>query len=94
MTTAELEARNLSLGELIMLLPEVKNESALPSDILAREIGSRLMAASKIASILEDSLFYARMYKDASDEGRARREEMIDDAVDLISLFRNGGIYP
>lgn len=94
MTTAELEARNLSLGELIMLLPEVKNESALPSDILAREIGYRLMAASKIASILEDSLFYARMFKDSSDDGRARREEMIDDAVDLISLFRNGGIYP
>lgn len=94
MTTAELEARNLSLGELIMLLPDVKNESALPSDILTREIGYRLMAASKIASLLEDSLFYARMYKDASEEGRARREEMIDDAVDLISLFRNGGIYP
>ena len=94
MTYAELEARNLSLGELIMLLPEVKNESALPSDILAREIGYRLMAASKIASILEDSLFYARMFKDSSDDGRARREEMIDDAVDLISLFRNGGIYP
>lgn len=94
MTTAELEARNLSLGELIMLLPEVKNESALPSDILAREIGYRLMVASKIANILEDSLFYARMFKDSSDEGRARREEMIDDAVDLISLFRNGGIYP
>lgn len=94
MTYAELEARNLSLGELIMLLPEVKNESALPSDILARELGYRLMAASKIASILEDSLFYARMFKDSNDEGRSRREEMIDDAVDLISLFRNGGIYP
>lgn len=52
------------------------------------------MVASKIATLLEDSLFYARMYKDTSEEGYARRSEMIDDAVDLVSVFRNGGLYP
>lgn len=88
MTKAELEARNLSLGQLMMLLPENEN------DVLARELQHRLIVACKIAVRLEDSLFYARMFKDSSDEGRARREEMIDDAVDLISVFRNGGIYP
>jgi len=88
MTKAELEARNLSLGQLIMLLPENEN------DVVSRELQHRLIVACKIAVLLEDSLFYARMYKDQCHEGRARREEMIDDAVDLISVFRNGGIYP
>ena len=89
MTKAELEARNLSLGQLMMLLP-LENEN----DAVARELQHRLIVACKIAVRLEDSLFYARMYRDTSDEGRARREEMIDDAFDLISVFRNGGIYP
>ena len=88
MTKAELEARNLSLGQLMMLLPENEN------DVFARELQHRLIVACKIAVRLEDSLFYARMYRDTCDEGRTRREEMIDDAVDLISVFRNGGIYP
>lgn len=94
MTKAELQARNLSLGQLMILLMEIQNGSLLPSEAIVREIQNRLVIASNIAVRLEDSLFYARMYKDSSDEGRARREEMIDDAVDLISVFRNGGIYP
>ena len=88
MTSAELQARNLSLGQLMMMLPENEN------DVLARELQHRLIVACKIAVRLEDSLFYARMYRDTCDEGKKRREEMIDDAVDLISVFRNGGIYP
>ena len=94
MTKAELEARNLSLGQLMILLMEIQNGSLLPSEAIVREIQNRLVIASNIAVRLEDSLFYARMYRDTCDEGRARREEMIDDAVDLISVFRNGGIYP
>ena len=88
MTKAELQARNLSLGQLMMMLPENEN------DVLARELQHRLIVACKIAVRLEDSMFYARMYRDTCDEGKKRREEMIDDAVDLISVFRNGGIYP
>lgn len=94
MTKAELQARNLSLGQLLMLLLEIKNNASLPNDALIGELENRLVVASNIAVRLEDSLFYARMYQDQSQEGRARREEMIDDAVDLISVFRNGGIYP
>ena len=94
MTKAELQARNLSLGQLLMLLLEIKNNASLPNDALIGELENRLVVASNIAVRLEDSLFYARMFKDSSPEGRARREEMIDDAVDLISVFRNGGIYP
>ena len=95
MTKAEpTEARNLSLGQLMILLMEIQNGSLLPSEAIVREIQNRLVIASNIAVRLEDSLFYARMYHDRCQEGKARREEMIDDAVDLISVFRNGGIYP
>ena len=58
MTKAELEARNLSLGQLMMLLPENEN------DIFARELQHRLIVACKIAVRLEDSLFYAETYRD------------------------------
>jgi hypothetical protein len=94
MTTAEIEARNMTHDEIVGLLCRLTDASCIPSIAITREISRRILIAERIADRLEDSLFYARMYKDASDDGRARREEMIDDAVDLISLFRNGGIYP
>lgn len=87
-SSKQLEAVNFPLGELMMMLP------AESDDPIIRELEHRLMVASKIATLLEDSLFYARMYKDTSEEGYARRSEMIDDAVDLVSVFRNGGLYP
>ena len=86
----QLEARNLSLAELMRMLVIIDGDD-IP---IVREALTRLSVAAHIAARLEDSLFYARMYKDASEEGHARRSEMIDDAVDLISVFRNGGIYP
>ena len=92
MTSAEIKARNLSLGTLLHLLGQP--EESIPAIVLGRELEHRLIVASKICERLDDSLFYARMYRDTSEEGRARREEMIDDAVSLISIFRNGGIYP
>ena len=50
----------------------------------------RLNLSIHIASMLEDSLFYARMYQDQCPEGRARREQMIDDATTMIREFRTG----
>lgn len=50
----------------------------------------RLNLATRIASMLEDSLFYARMYQDQCADGKKRREEMIDDAVSMIREFRTG----
>ena len=94
MTTAELDARNMTHDEMVGLLCRLEDASYIPPITITREILHRMTIAERIAELLEDSLFYARIYKDASDDGRARREEMIDDAVDLISLFRNGGIYP
>jgi hypothetical protein len=94
MTTAELEARNMTHDEMVGLLCRLEDASYIPPITITREILHRMTIAERIVDRLEDSLFYARMYKDASDDGRTRREEMIDDAVYLISLFRNGGIYP
>jgi hypothetical protein len=94
MTTAELEARNMTHDEMVGLLCRLEDASYIPPITITREILHRMTIAERIADRLEDSLFYARMYKDASDDGRTRREEMIDDAVYLISLFRNGGLYP
>ena len=54
------------------------------------EGGIRLNLATRIASMLEDSLFYARMYQDQCPDGRARREDMIDDATSMIREFRTG----
>lgn len=62
---------------------------ATESDIIA-EAASRLGSTSSALSILEDCLFYVRMYKDASQEGRERRETLIEDAETIIQLIRNG----
>jgi len=94
MTTAELEARNMTHDEMVGLLCRLEDASYIPPITITREILHRMTIAERIADRLEDSLFYARMYKDASEEGHARRSEMIDDAVGLISIFRNGGLYP
>lgn len=56
------------------------------------EGGIRLNLATRIASMLEDSLFYARMYQDQSSEGEQRRQQMIDDAVSMIQEFRTGKV--
>lgn len=46
--------------------------------------------AEDLANLLEDSLFYARMYRDTSDDGKRRREQMINDAVELLQKFKTG----
>ena len=46
--------------------------------------------AEELANLLDDSLFYARMYRDTSDEGKKRREQMIEKAVELIRKFKTG----
>jgi hypothetical protein len=46
--------------------------------------------AEDLATLLEDSLFYARMYRDTCENGRRLREKMIDDAVELLQKFKTG----
>lgn len=57
---------------------------------IMREGAVRLNLAIHIATMLEDSLFYARMYRDTSEDGKKRREQMIDDAMSMIREFRTG----
>ena len=57
------------------------------------EASKRINLGACLANILEDSLFYARMYQDTSEEGRKRREEMIDDALIVMKAFFEGGFH-
>ena len=50
----------------------------------------RLNLATLIASVLEDSLFYARMYQDQCPKGKKQRQQMIDDATSMIREFKTG----
>jgi len=90
MTPSELEARNLSHDEMVELLCRLENASYIPSITITREILRRMTIAERMASLLDDSLFYARMYQDQCPEGKKRREEMIDDATSMIREFRTG----
>ncbi len=90
MTKAELEARNMTHDEMVGLLCRLEDASYIPPITITREILHRMTIAERMAELLEDSLFYARMFKDSSDDGRARREDMIDDATSMIREFRTG----
>ena len=59
-------------------------------DHTIRDAMSRIECGRHLAGLLEDCLFYARIYddKDVTGEGKLRRERMIDDAVYYITLFR------
>ena len=88
-----LKARNLSLEELLERLESVRKRNF---DAIAGESATRLAHASAALSCLEDSLFYARMYRSADNtgEGEKRRQQLIDDSEAIIRLIRNGGRYP
>jgi len=59
-------------------------------DAVIREAMSRIQIGRVLASLLEDSLFYAREHKDQdpSGDGRIRREDMINDSMYYIQMFR------
>ena len=82
------QASTMPLQELIKNLESVAHmmQSPMPS-----EAANRLRNADCAATILEDSLFYARMYRDTTVEGANRRRMLIDDAETVVSLIRNGG---
>jgi hypothetical protein len=75
--TALVQARTMPLKELIENLESVAH--------------MMLRNADCAATILEDSLFYARMYRDTTSEGDNRRRMLIDDAETVCSIIRKGG---
>lgn len=86
--TALVQASTMPLKELIENLESLAHIMQSP---MLREAANRLRNASCAATILEDSLFYARMYRDTTADGDNRRRMLIDDAETVVSLIRDGG---
>jgi hypothetical protein len=92
-SSAQLEARNTTLDELVAQLGLMAESFKSP---VMESAANRLAHVSAALTCLEDSLFYARMYKstDPTGEGEKRRQQLIDDSETIIKLIRNGGLYP
>lgn len=88
---AQLEALNLPLHELRAAMETIAYRERNP---ILDASASRLAHIEAAIGLLDDSLFYARMYKDTSEEGKVLRENLIDDAELIIKLIREGGMYP
>ena len=87
--TALVQASTMPLKELIENLESLAHMMHSP---MLREAANRLRNAECAATILEDSLFYARMYRDTTVEGANLRRMLIDDAETVVSLIRDGGV--
>lgn len=92
-SSAQMDARNITLGELITTLDIISEKLQSP---MLLEASLRLDHVSDALINLEHALFYVRMYKstDNTGEGERRRQELIDDSELIINLIRTGGIYP
>ena len=88
---AQLEALNLPLHELRAAVEMIAVRERNP---ILDASASRMAHIEAAITLLDDSLFYVRMYKDTSPEGKVLRENLIDDSEMIISLIRNGGLYP
>ena len=86
-------SRNIPLDELANQLELMADDFKNP---FIASASTRLAHVAAALTCLEDSLFYARMYKstDTSGEGEKRRQQLIDDSETIISLIRTGGLYP
>jgi len=82
------QASTMPLKDLIENLESLAHMMHSP---MLREVANRLRNADCATTILEDSLFYARMYRDTTVEGANLRRMLIDDAETVVSLIRNGG---
>ena len=86
--TVLVQASTMPLKDLIGNLESLAHMMHSP---MLREAANRLRNADCAATILEDSLFYARMYRDTTTDGDNRRRMLIDDAETVVSLIRTGG---
>jgi DNA-binding transcriptional regulator LsrR (DeoR family) len=82
------QASTMPLKDLIENLESLAHMMHSP---MLREAANRLRNADCAMTIFEDSLFYARMYRDTTVEGANLRRILIDDAETVVSLIRNGG---
>ena len=84
----------MNLVSLHSLEGQMERISELTDSPIISEAASRLSTTATALSILEDTLFYVRMYKDLTPEGKHNRECLIEDADTMIRLIRTGGLYP
>ena len=86
-------SRNIPLDELANQLELMADDFKNP---FIASASTRLAHVAAALTCLEDSLFYARMYKslDSTGEGEKRRQQLIDDSEFIIGLIRTGGMYP
>jgi len=92
-SSAQMDARNITLGELITTLDIISEKLQSP---MLLEASLRLDHVSDALINLEHALFYVRAYisVDPTGEGERRRQQLIDDSELIINLIRNGGLYP
>ena len=87
--TVLVQASTMPLKDLIVNVELLADMMHSP---MLREVANRLRNADCATTILEDSLFYARMYRDTTVEGANLRRMLIDDAETVVSLIRDGGV--
>ena len=82
---------NASTMPISSLVANLESLAHMMQSPILREAANRLRTADFAANMLDDSLFYARMYRDTTVEGANLRRMLIDDAETVVSLIRNGG---
>ena len=83
-------SRNIPLSELITTLESLSDMMQSP---MLREASYRLDTANSALCCLESALGYVAHYPRHTEEGKKRRQELIDDSEALIKIIREGGFY-
>jgi len=83
--------RNIPLNELITTLESLSDMMQSP---MLREASYRLDSANSALYCLESALGYVTHTIPTTEEGKKRRQELIDDSEALIKIIREGGLYP
>jgi hypothetical protein len=84
-------SRNIPLSELITTLESLSDMMQSP---MLREASYRLDSANSALYCLESALGYVTHAIPTTEEGKKRRQELIDDSEALIKIIREGGLYP
>ena len=90
-SSAQMDARNITLGELITTLESISEK--LQSPILA-EAAMRLRFADDAAYRLEEALIYVSRNISIDNASELKRSELFQYSDMLIKIIREGGRYP